>query len=266
MKYMLLVYGTEGCLTDEERTACMVEALALCDELSARGELVDVSPLEPVATAVTVRVRDGQTLVTDGPFAETTEQLGGYFVLDVPDLDAAIAVASRLPAVTRGTVEIRPLLVLDGVPAGLPVSAAAGRPGTPFLLLCYDDETAWRTASPDDRRAVMAEATAQCRQLNDSGAYLSASPLHPAATATCVRVSAGRRVITDGPFAETHEVLGGYYLILAESRDAATRVAARCPGARFGSVEVRPVFDLTPLRKKQSGPRVDSRTPQPTTR
>jgi hypothetical protein len=280
---MLLVYQTEGCQTAEERTACVVESLALCDELTARGQFVDAAPLESVTTAVTVRVRDGQTLVTDGPFAETTEQLGGYFVLDLADLDEAIAVAARLPPATRGTIEIRPLLALDEVPPGQPISAAEGRPGTPFLVLCYDDEAAWRAAGPDALRAAMAEATALCHQLNDSGAYLSAAPLHPAATATCVRVRDGRRVITDGPFAETHEVLGGYYLILAESRDAAARIAARHPGAGFGSVEVRPAFDLAPLRKQVGGAgelagaqpknesekirsRVDSREPQPTTR
>src|SRR4051812_42181351 len=122
MRYMLLIYGAEDCWTAEERSACMVESLAVCDELAARGQFVDASPLESVTTAVTVRVRDGQTLVTDGPSAETTEQLGGYFVLDLPDLDAAIAVASRLPPVSKGTVEIRPMFALDGLPSGRPVS------------------------------------------------------------------------------------------------------------------------------------------------
>jgi hypothetical protein len=250
MKYMLLIYGTEGRLNDEERTACMVESLALCDELAGRGQFVDASPLESVTTAVTVRSRGGQTLVTDGPFAETTEQLGGYFVLDLGDLDEAIAVAARIPAATRGTVEIRPLLTVDRLPPGHPISAASGQPLKPFLLLCYDTEASWRAAGPEALRAAMSEAVALCQELSDSGVYLSASPLHPAATATCVRVQGGRRVITDGPFAETHEVLGGYYLILAESQDAAARVAARHPGARVGSVEVRPVFDMTPLRNR----------------
>ena len=87
------------------------------------------------------------------------------------------------------------------------------------------------------------------RRLSDEGRYLSASPLHPAATATCVRVRGGRRVITDGPFAETHEVLGGYYLILAEDRATAVRFAAQHPGARVGTVEVRPLFDVSGVRK-----------------
>jgi hypothetical protein len=250
MKYMLLVYGTEGRLTDEERMACMVKALAICDELAARGQFIDASPLESVTTAVTVRERDGQTLVTDGPFAETTEQLGGYFVLDLANLDEAIAVAAQLPAATKNTIEIRPLFALDGLPPGRPVSAASGQSLKPFLLLCYDDEEAWRAAGPEALRTAMSEATALCHQLNDSDVYLNASPLHPGATATCVRVRDGRRVITDGPFAETHEVLGGFLLILAESHDAAAQIAARHPGVRFGSVEVREVFDLTSLRNR----------------
>jgi hypothetical protein len=247
MKYMLLIYSAENCWTEAERTACMVESLRVCDELKTRGQFLDASPLQPVATAATVRVRAGQTLVTDGPFAETTEQLGGYFVLDLPDLDAAIAVASGLPPVKKGTVEIRPLFALDNLPPGRPVEEA-GAGATPYLLLCHDDEAAWQAAGPEALRAAMTEAVGLCRELNDAGEFLSASPLHPAATATCVRVRDNKRAVTDGPFAETHEVLGGYYLILAESRDAALRVAARHPGARVGSVEVRPVFDMSALR------------------
>src|SRR5215831_11638554 len=123
MKYMLLIYSREGCMTDAERTDCMVKSLAICEELASRGQFVDASPLDPVATAATVRIRNGQTLVTDGPFAETTEQLGGYYVVDLPDLDAAIAVAARLPPATKGTVEIRPMFVLDGLPPARPISA-----------------------------------------------------------------------------------------------------------------------------------------------
>jgi hypothetical protein len=95
----------------------------------------------------------------------------------------------------------------------------------------------------------MAEAAALARELGDAGRYLSASPLRPSDTATCVRVRDGKRTITDGPFTETREVLGGYYLILAASRDEALRVAARHPGARLGAVEVRPLFDMSGVRK-----------------
>ncbi|MDY3561054.1 YciI family protein [Gemmata sp. JC673] len=249
MKYMLLVYGAEDAWTDAERTACVKASLVLCDELAAQGRYLDAAPLQPAATAVTVRVRGGDVLVTDGPFAETTEQLGGYFVLDLPDLDEAIAVASRLPGIARSTVEIRPLLALDGLPPSQPAAVATGTGRTPFMLLSHDDEAAWRAAGPEAMTAAMSEAAALCRELSAAGAYLSASPLHPSDTATCVRVRDGRRTVTDGPFTEAREVLGGYYLVLAESASEAAAVAARHPGLRFGTVEVRPVVDLSSLRK-----------------
>jgi hypothetical protein len=252
MKYMLLIYGAENSWTEDERRACMKESMGISDELAAHGKYLGSSPLQSVTTAACVRVRDGRTLVTDGPFAETTEQLGGYYMLDLADLDEAIAVAARLPPAAKGTVEIRPLLAMDGLPPDrpLPTDGFDGSQ-TPFLLLCYDDEAAWEAAGPQAVAEGRTEAAALARRLSDQGRYLSASPLHAAATATCVRVRAGRRMITDGPFAETHEVLAGYYLILAENRAAAIRVAAQHPGARVGAVEVRPLFDLADLRQPQ---------------
>src|SRR5213595_1456813 len=101
---MLLIYGAEGSWTEDERRDCMIESLGICDRLAAQGKFLGASPLQSVTTAASVRVRDGRTLVTDGPFAETTEQLGGYYLLDLADLDEAIAVAA--PAARgQGAVE-----------------------------------------------------------------------------------------------------------------------------------------------------------------
>ena len=112
MKYMLLIYGAESCWSEDERRECMLESMAICDSLEAEGKLVASAPLHSVTTATSVRVREGQRQVTDGPFAETTEQLGGYYIIDVEDLDEAILIASRLPPASKGTVEIRPLFPL----------------------------------------------------------------------------------------------------------------------------------------------------------
>ncbi len=250
MKYMMLIYGAEGAWTEDERRDCMIESLRICDDLAARGKFLDASPLQSVQTAASVRVRDGRTLVTDGPFAETTEQLGGYYLLDLADLDEAIAVAARLPPAAKGTVEVRPVVELEGVPPQRPLPAARGAgPRIPFLLLCYDDEAAWQAGGPGALAEARAEAAALARRLRDEGRYLNASPLHPSATATCVRVRDGRRLIADGPFTKTHEVPSGFFLILAEDRATAVRIAAQHPGARIGAVEVRPLFDLSGLRK-----------------
>src|SRR5436305_273212 len=94
MKYMLLIYSTENAITDEERQYCYEESTALTHELNSRGQFISASPLQPVATATTVRVREGKRLVTDGPFAETREHLGGYFMVDAKDLNEAISIAS----------------------------------------------------------------------------------------------------------------------------------------------------------------------------
>src|SRR5262245_1272866 len=161
MKYMLLIYGAEAAWTEDERRACMIESLGVCDELAAQGKFRGASPLQSVATAASVRVRDGRALVTDGPFAETTEQLGGYYVLDLAGLDEAIAVAARLPPAAKGAVEVRPLVALDGLPPERPLPAATGGGSrTPFLLLGYDDEAAWEAAGPQAVAEARAEAAA----------------------------------------------------------------------------------------------------------
>jgi len=117
MKYMLLVYMNENAMNQTEQEACYVESTQLCHDLKAKGQYLAASPLHPVATATSVRVRDGKRLVTSGPFAETHEQLGGYYLIDAKDLDEAIAIAARIPPTRKGTVEIRPMLEIPGLPA-----------------------------------------------------------------------------------------------------------------------------------------------------
>jgi hypothetical protein len=117
MKYMLLVYGDEQVLTEAEREHCYEESIGLCHQLNAAGQFLAAAPLQPVVTATSVRVREGKRTITDGPFAETREQLGGYFLIDAKDLDQAIAIAERIPGARNGTIEIRPVVELSGVPS-----------------------------------------------------------------------------------------------------------------------------------------------------
>lgn len=116
MKYMLLIYMEENAMTDGERERCYVESAQLCHDLQANGQYLAASPLQPVATATSVRVREGKRLVTDGPFAETREHLGGYFLIDAKDLDEAIGIAGKIPGARKGTVEIRPVMEITGLP------------------------------------------------------------------------------------------------------------------------------------------------------
>jgi hypothetical protein len=117
VKYMMLIYGDEKVWTDPEREACYRESTELAHELKSKGQFLGASPLQSISTATSVRVRDGRRLVTDGPFAETREQLGGYYLVDAGDLDEAIHIAGRIPGARKGTVEIRPVLELGGQPA-----------------------------------------------------------------------------------------------------------------------------------------------------
>ncbi|MBN4006927.1 MAG: YciI family protein [Nostoc sp. LPT] len=116
MKYLLLIYLEENALSQTEREHCYVESAQLAQQLNSKGQYLATAPLHPVATATSVRVRDGKPLVTDGPFAETREQLGGFFLINAQDLDEAIAIAARIPSAHVGTVEIRPVIEVAGLP------------------------------------------------------------------------------------------------------------------------------------------------------
>jgi hypothetical protein len=117
MKYMLLIYLDENGLSETERATCYQDSAQYAVQLSKSGKYLGAGPLHPTSTATSVRVRDDKRVVTDGPFAETREQLGGYFLVDVQDLDEAIRIAGEIPAGRWGTVEIRPVVEIPGLPA-----------------------------------------------------------------------------------------------------------------------------------------------------
>lgn len=116
MKYMLLIYANEQAWTDSERQACYEESTQIAHALKESGQFLATNPLYPVAMSTSVRVRDGKRIVSDGPFAETKEQLGGYFLISAKDLDEAIRIAAQIPGARKGTVEIRPVVELEGLP------------------------------------------------------------------------------------------------------------------------------------------------------
>jgi hypothetical protein len=131
MQYLLLIYDDEsvwGELSEEEQAGLMQEYFAYTNELRDAGKYVRGDALQPIATATTVRVRDGETLVTDGPFAETKEALGGYYLVDVDSLDEALEWAAKIPSARLGSIEVRPIVVFDesGSPAAVEQGAQAG--------------------------------------------------------------------------------------------------------------------------------------------
>ena len=113
MKYILLIHNDEkviGNLSESERQAIVMEFRQFTQDVKTSGHFVASARLHPTTSATSVRVRDGKRLVTDGPFAETREQLGGYYVIETSNLDEAIAVAARVPAARTGTIEVRPVM------------------------------------------------------------------------------------------------------------------------------------------------------------
>ena len=116
MRYMLLIYLDEQALNETERQHCYAESAQLAQELHTNGQFLATAPLYPTSTATTVQMRNGRRLVTDGPFAETREQLGGYFLINAENLDEAIGIAGRIPGARVGTVEIRPVIEVEGLP------------------------------------------------------------------------------------------------------------------------------------------------------
>jgi hypothetical protein len=117
------------------------------------------------------------------------------------------------------------------------------------MLLCYDDEQAWERAGEAAMQAAMQEAIGLTRELAAKGQYVAAAPLQSSKTAVSVRVRNGKQSVTDGPFAETREVLGGYYIVDVANLDEAIQIAERHPGARYGAVEIRPILEIPGLPK-----------------
>jgi hypothetical protein len=130
MKYLLTIYGDESGLSDvtpEESAQVMAAYEAFSREVAEAGVMRGGEGLQPSATATTVRVRDGERMLTDGPFAETREQLGGYYLLDCPDLDAAIGWAAKIPGAAHGAIEVRPVMDYEAGGADAPDRDAAAR-------------------------------------------------------------------------------------------------------------------------------------------
>jgi hypothetical protein len=119
MKFMLLIYADEHVWTEPERQACYGESTDLAHGLASAGQFIAASPLQSVSTAKSVRVRDGKRVITDGPFAETREQLGGFFMIDAHDFDEAVEIAGRIPGARKGTVEVRPVVELANLPSAV---------------------------------------------------------------------------------------------------------------------------------------------------
>lgn len=116
MKFLILLHATADAWPENEHRQAIEESVQLCHQLQAEGKYLGASPLEPGSDSILVRVRDGAAQVTDGPFAETKEVLGGYFLIQASNMQEAIEVAKRIPGIRRGVAEIRQIMEIQGLP------------------------------------------------------------------------------------------------------------------------------------------------------
>jgi hypothetical protein len=237
MRYLALL-GRDEATMPEPGTGEFAELMAGYADFGERnaGAIVGGAALHTADTAVTIRAGDGGPLVTDGPFAEVTEAVGGFYVFEAESLDDAIELARQVPATQIGWAVLRPMVGWwDYTDAG----DAGGLSGDRYMALMYGKET---PADTPDTAEWDAGAAEHDRFIRDAGgAVLAGGALHPLHTSTTVRVAGDEVLVTDGPYTEVAEVTGGFYVLRAGSREEAVTLAAAIPTS--GPVEVRPILD-----------------------
>jgi hypothetical protein len=245
MKYLMLHTLDESTSPNTAECGAPDALQQWIDEMLARGVVLDGARLRPVSDATSVRVRDGEALVVDGPFAETKEQVAGYDVIDCPDLDSAIAVAGAHPTLDVGSIEIRQFAA--GMPdPEVPEMAAEGKLRY-LLLVCADMTRAMAAAKELGDTSNDQSESDDHDEVDDwvdsvSGSRIYGWPLEFPDQAVTLRKLDGRVVTTDGPFAETKEQIAGYDLLECADLDEALAAAASHPVAGGGVVEVRPLW------------------------
>jgi hypothetical protein len=247
MQYVLLIHAAESrfaAMTKEAGEAVMQAYGAFTRDLFATGRAGDCAALEPTHTATTVRVREGRRAVQDGPFAETREQLGGYYSLRAETEEEALAWAAKIPDARGGTVEVRPVMGMPSTAGeAARMSARADGSRKQYVLLIYESAAARGARSEAEGKATFGRYLALNAELRADGRMIAGDALDGVAKARSVGLKGDERVVRDGPFAETREQLGGYYRVWARDLDEAIAIAARIPAAETGTIEVRPVMD-----------------------
>ena len=239
MKFMLLFIDREGAPAAEP--AGMADLSSFAAQLASQGRLLRAAPLGPASAGAHVRVRDGTTFVTDGPFAESKEALGGFWILEAESRDAAIEIARRAfelgeprPEARSGAIEVHRIQARYTFPD-------AGE-GTPFLHAFRQEPG---HTDPDGGRGR--EMIAHGETLVRDGRLVETAPLAGDPPPARIESRRGKTLVTDGLFAETKDVVGGYSLLRAASRVEAIEIAKGCPHAKWGPLEVREI--ALPLSK-----------------
>jgi hypothetical protein len=253
MKFAFLGYSQKNnwtAMSKAEQDAMMEECFAYDGKMIKEGHFgSEGMALQPSPTAKTVRWHKGKVLVTDGPFAETKEQLGGVAVLEADDMARAVELVSKHPGLHYGaTFEIRP--IDEESLQRQTASLAALRPSAPaidpqsvrFASLGYLDENGWGAISEDERAAMFKSCIAFDETRVKNGQWLSGIGLKSARTAKTLRAKAGQVIVTDGPFAETKEFLGGIVVLAHKDMNEGIAMLSQHPALPYGvALELRPL-------------------------
>ena len=235
MNYLLFIGGGLGEVGLEERAAALDQLDTWVSETERSGVRILGRPLELPDTSTTVRVRDGETLLSDGPFAEAKEWIGGFDLIEAADLDEALAVTARHPIARYSKIELRPLH--DGLQVTDAVREWGARqpPDSWVLFFCLDGIP---KADVVEAR-VAREAEQWGARQRERGTLIFGHALRHVDTATTVRVRDGETLLTDGPFVESKEFIGGLAVLCGVTREEAIAIASEHPVAAFHRVEVR---------------------------
>lgn len=234
MKFLELVC-IENDTTDEQNAIMRREIHPWVTDTSERKINITGKPLASPDTARTVRVRSGETVVSDGPFAETKEFIGGFDLLECRDMDEAIEVAAEHPVAWFNAIELRPIVDDGDVPPFIDPARLRQ-----MLLVCVNG----RPESPEIEDRIGRDVEAWVAEIRDSGVRLAGAPVAGIDQAKTVRVRDGRTIVSDGPFIGTEEFIGGFDLLECDSFDEAVGWAAKHPIARFHRIEVREFVPL----------------------
>jgi hypothetical protein len=232
MRYML-IHVADPDLASEWDDEAQAAFSAWIEETIRSGVNLQGSRLRPMADATTIKMRGGELIITDGPYAETKEQVAGYDVLECASLDEAVRWAGRHPNSWVGAIEVRALP--DSAPA-VPLPEPGEGKTRYVMLVCTDP------AVDPQEFAHIEPVGPWVAEMDGRGIRLYGSELEPPGSARTVRVRDSRALVTDGPFAETKEQIAGFDVLECADLDEAIEVARRHPMARLGILEVRPFW------------------------
>lgn len=246
MNYITLIYEYPGAtddLSETEYQALIDQHNALQEESYNGKAFVGCGELAPSNEAVTVRKRNKEFQITDGPFAESKEIFVGYYVFNTPHLDDALKLAAKIPTASNAGVEVRPIDRMEQEDA---VHSEVQQPNLfkpvkLFAILNYWDETLFESYTEKDIEPFMLGNMALLNQAQEKHEYVTGDKLMSPATTTSISHKEGNISIIDGPFSETKEVIMGFHILACKSVNDAIEYAKQIPDTEVGAVEIRPI-------------------------